>query len=111
VRPLTGGCLLTSGGVELAARVLTPVVARLDALMAAKRPADTQRQLRCPMPGVVLSIAVEAGQEVRAGEPLAIVEAMKMQNVLRAERDAKVKRIAVKPGDTLAVDATIMEFE
>jgi propionyl-CoA carboxylase alpha chain len=111
VRPTTGGYLLSSGGVEISARVLTPKVAALDALMSAKRPADTFRLLRCPMPGVVLEIAVEPGHDVRAGEPLAVVEAMKMQNVLRAERDAKVKRIAVKAGDTLAVDAVIMEFE
>jgi propionyl-CoA carboxylase alpha chain len=111
VRPITGGYLLSSGGVEISARVMTPKVAALDALMSAKRPADTFRLLRCPMPGVVLEIAVEPGHDVRAGEPLAVVEAMKMQNVLRAERDAKVKRIAVKAGDTLAVDAVIMEFE
>ncbi|CAN5199729.1 acetyl/propionyl/methylcrotonyl-CoA carboxylase subunit alpha [soil metagenome] len=111
VRPVTGGRLLSSGGAEVSVRVMTPRVAALDALMSAKRPAETFRQLRCPMPGVVLEIAAAPGQEVRAGEALAVVEAMKMQNVLRAERDAKVKRVAVKAGDTLGVDAVIMEFE
>ena len=62
------------------------------------------------MPGQVVSIAVVEGQEVKAGEALAVVEAMKMENVLRAERDGTVKRIRVRPGDSLAVDAVIMEF-
>ena len=62
------------------------------------------------MPGLVVSIAVAVGQEVKAGETLAVVEAMKMENVLRAERDGVVKTIRAKPGDSLAVDAVIMEF-
>jgi propionyl-CoA carboxylase alpha chain len=62
------------------------------------------------MPGLIISIAVSEGQEVKAGETLAIVEAMKMQNVLRAERDGVVKSIKAKPGDSLAVDAVILEF-
>ena len=62
------------------------------------------------MPGLVVSIAVETGQEVKAGETLCTVEAMKMQNILRAERDGKVKVIKAKAGDSLAVDAVIMEF-
>ena len=62
------------------------------------------------MPGLVVSIAVGEGQEVKAGETLAVVEAMKMENVLRAERDGVVKAIKAKPGDSLAVDAVIMEF-
>jgi propionyl-CoA carboxylase alpha chain len=62
------------------------------------------------MPGVVVSLAVGEGQEVKAGQPLAIVEAMKMENVLRAERDATVAKVLVKPGDSLAVDAVMMEF-
>jgi propionyl-CoA carboxylase alpha chain len=62
------------------------------------------------MPGLVVSIAVAVGQDIKAGETLAVVEAMKMENVLRAERDGVVKRILAKPGDSLAVDAVIMEF-
>ena len=62
------------------------------------------------LPGMVMSIAVAEGQEIKAGEQLAIVEAMKMENVLLAERDATVKKVHVKPGDSLAVDAVILEF-
>ena len=66
--------------------------------------------VRCPMPGQVVSLAVTEGQEVKAGETLAVVEAMKMENVLRAERDGVIRRVHVKPGDSLAVDAVILEF-
>ena len=62
------------------------------------------------MPGLVVSIAVKEGQDVKAGEPLAVVEAMKMENILRAERDGKVKAVHAKIGDSLAVDAVILEF-
>ena len=72
--------------------------------------ADSGKALRCPMPGLVISIAVAEGQEIKAGDTLAVVEAMKMENVLRAERDGVVKTIKAKPGDSLAVDAVIMEF-
>ena len=67
--------------------------------------------LLCPMPGVITSILAEEGVTVEAGQPLATVEAMKMENVLRAERRATVKRVAVKAGESLAVDELIMEFE
>ena len=72
--------------------------------------ADTGKKVLCPMPGLVISIAVTEGQEVKAGETLAVIEAMKMQNVLRAERDGVVKKVAATPGATLAVDALILEF-
>ena len=78
--------------------------------MPVKVASGAGKTLLCPMPGLVVSIAVTEGQEVKAGETLAVVEAMKMQNVLRAERDGTVKTIKVKPGDSLAVDAVIMEF-
>jgi propionyl-CoA carboxylase alpha chain len=78
--------------------------------MPEKKAADSGKAVRCPMPGLVVSIAVLEGQEVKAGETLAVVEAMKMENVLRAERDGVVKAIKAKPGDSLAVDAVIMEF-
>jgi propionyl-CoA carboxylase alpha chain len=63
------------------------------------------------MPGLVKAIHVSLGQEVKAGDPLAIVEAMKMENILRAERDGKVKKVNAKAGDSLAVDQVIVEFE
>ena len=111
VRPATAGTRLSWRGVDVVARVMSPRVAGLEALMPEKKAADTSKLLRCPMPGLVVSIPVGAGQKVRAGELLAIVEAMKMENVLRAERDATIARIAVKQGDVLAVDEIIMEFE
>jgi len=71
---------------------------------------DTSKALLCPMPGLVVSINVKEGQEVKAGEPLAVVEAMKMENVLTAERDATVKKINAQKGDSLALDDVILEF-
>ena len=81
------------------------------ALMPVKERPDTSKYLLCPMPGLMISLAVSEGQEVAAGDPLCVVEAMKMENVLKAERDAKVSKIMAKPGDSLAVDAVILEFE
>ncbi len=98
-------------GARAAVSVRRPRVAMLAGHMIEKPPADTSKQLLCPMPGLVISIAVQQGQDVKAGEVLAVVEAMKMENVLRAERDGVVKRIAAKPGDSLPVDAVILEFE
>jgi propionyl-CoA carboxylase alpha chain len=110
VRPIANGFRLAHRGVEAEVFVYTEREAAAARLMPARKPADTGRLLRCPMPGLVVSIAVAVGQEVKAGEPLAVVEAMKMENVLRAERDGVVKTIRVKPGENLAVDAVIMEF-
>ncbi len=111
VRPTLTGYALAHHGVSLEADVFTEREAELAALMPVKEPPDTSRLLLCPMPGLVVSIAVAEGQEVKAGETLAVVEAMKMENVLRAERDATVSKIHAKQGDSLAVDAVIMEFE
>jgi propionyl-CoA carboxylase alpha chain len=101
---------VTRRGVSLLARLMTRRAAALAALMPDRSEADTSKLLLCPMPGLVVSIAVAEGQRVEAGETLAIVEAMKMENVLRAERGATVARILAGPGDSLAVDAVIMEF-
>ncbi len=98
-------------GVSLNARVLPAALGRLDALMPVKVPADTSNLLLCPMPGLVMSVDVAVGQDVKAGETLAVVEAMKMENILRAERDATISAIHAAAGDSLAVDAIIMEFE
>ncbi|MGC2409118.1 MAG: acetyl/propionyl/methylcrotonyl-CoA carboxylase subunit alpha [Methyloceanibacter sp.] len=110
VRPILNGYQLTYEGVEVAARVLTEREAELTTLMLVKEKADTSKLLLCPMPGMVVSLAVRAGQEVRAGDALCIVEAMKMENVLKAERDGTVAKVLAKPGDSLNVDAVILEF-
>jgi propionyl-CoA carboxylase alpha chain len=110
VRPVPNGYDLSYAGVRARCYVYTVREAELAALMPEKKAADTSKQLLCPMPGLVVSIAVTEGQEVKAGEPLAVVEAMKMQNVLKAGRDVTVSKLKAKPGDSLAVDAVIMEF-
>ncbi len=110
VRPIANGVELSHGGMVVPVRVYTAEEARLAALMPEKKAADSSKTLRCPMPGLVRAISVVEGQEVKAGEALCTVEAMKMENILRAERDATVKSIKAKPGDSLAVDAVIMEF-
>jgi propionyl-CoA carboxylase alpha chain len=111
VRPILNGFALSHRGVETRAYVYTEDEAEIARLMPEKASANGGKILRCPMPGLVVSIAVVPGQEVKAGEALAIVEAMKMENVLRAERDGVVKVIKAKPGDSLAVDDVILEFE
>jgi propionyl-CoA carboxylase alpha chain len=98
-------------GASFDAALFTPAIGALASLMPAKVAADTSKKLLCPMPGLVVSIAVSEGQTVEPGETLATVEAMKMENVLRAEREATVEKILVKPGDSLAVDDVIMEFK
>lgn len=110
IRPVLNGLRIDWQGLSVKARVFTPRHAELDRLMPVKLPPDTSRLLLCPMPGLVVSIAVAEGQEVKAGETLAVVEAMKMENVLRAERDLTVGKIKAAPGESLAVDAIIMEF-
>jgi len=110
VRTIPNGFALAYRGVEARAYVYTESEARYAELMPVKKLADTGKQVLCPMPGLVVSIAVKEGQEVKAGETVAVVEAMKMENVLRAEIDGTVKKINAKPGDSLAVDAVILEF-
>jgi propionyl-CoA carboxylase alpha chain len=110
VRPVANGFLLMHAGIETHAFVMTEREAAAARLMPVKQASDAGKRLLCPMPGLVLSINVAEGQEVKAGETLAVVEAMKMENILRAEQDGIVKSIKVRPGDSLAVDAVIMEF-
>jgi propionyl-CoA carboxylase alpha chain len=102
---------LVHGGVEATAMVLTEHAARMQALMPDKPPPDLSRFLLSPMPGLLTELAVKPGQEIKAGEKLAVIEAMKMENVLRAENDAVVKALLAKAGDSLAVDQPIVEFE
>ena len=110
VRPIANGVSLSYRGMQEPVYVYTAREAELAALMPVKAAADMSKYLLCPMPGLVKAIHVAEGAEVKAGDSLAIVEAMKMENILKAERDAKVKKVAAKPGDSLAVDAVILEF-
>ncbi len=111
VRPILNGYDLSYRGIHVPTFVYTAREAELAALMPIKVPPDTSKQLLCPMPGLVVAVHVEEGQSVKAGEALCVVEAMKMENILRAERDATVVAIHATSGDSLAVDAIIMEFE
>ncbi|WP_234678863.1 acetyl-CoA carboxylase biotin carboxylase subunit [Bradyrhizobium monzae] len=109
-RPIANGIRLAHQGVEVPVYVWTEAEAASAKLMPVTTASDTGKKLLCPMPGLIVSIAVTEGQEVKAGETLAVVEAMKMQNVLRAEQDGTVKKIHASVGATLAVDALILEF-
>nr|WP_321456679.1 acetyl/propionyl/methylcrotonyl-CoA carboxylase subunit alpha [uncultured Cohaesibacter sp.] len=103
--------ILVHKGVKQEIKVMRPHVAELEAVLPKRVPLDTSNLLLCPMPGLVVSISVKEGQKVQAGEALATVEAMKMENVLRAEQDVIVSKILVSEGDSLAVDTVMMEFE
>jgi len=105
-----GGYKLGQGGRTVTAVVRSPLGASLAALMPVKVAPDTSKMLLCPMPGLVVSINVKEGQDVKAGEALAVVEAMKMENVLTAQADGTIKKINAAKGDSLAVDEVIMEF-
>ncbi|MDU8943059.1 acetyl/propionyl/methylcrotonyl-CoA carboxylase subunit alpha [Ovoidimarina sediminis] len=111
VGKLSGGFRIRTRGADLRTRVLTPRIAELAALMPEKLPPDTSKLLLCPMPGLIVKVDVEEGQEVQEGQALCTVEAMKMENILRAEKKGTVAKINAKPGDSLAVDDVIMEFE
>jgi propionyl-CoA carboxylase alpha chain len=106
-----GGARLRYRGADLVVQVLTPRQAALAAKMPVKEAPDTSKMLLCPMPGLMVSVAVEQGEEVQEGQILCTVEAMKMENVLRAERKGRVTKVNAAPGDSLAVDEIIMEFE
>ncbi len=109
-RLLESSFRLTHKGVARRAQVLSPRAAELSALMPEKKAADSSRLLLSPMPGLLRAVLASLGQEVKAGEALAIVEAMKMENVLSAERDGVIAKIHAQPGDSLAVDQVILEF-
>jgi len=103
--------VVSHGGAQVVARMLSPRAAELYDLMPAKQPPDLSRFLLSPMPGLLVDVAVAVGQQVRAGERLAVIEAMKMENVLIAQRDAVVKKVSAGRGDSLSVDQIILEFE
>jgi len=108
--PSADGWRVRWRGADLKIAVRTPRAAELAALMPIKLPPDTSKFLLCPMPGLVVSINVKEGDEVQEGQALATVEAMKMENVLRAERKSVVAAVKAAPGDSLAVDEVIIEF-
>ena len=110
VRPIANGINLAFRGIQAPAYVYTEREAQLAALMPVKAAADMSKYLLCPMPGLVKAISVVEGAKVQAGDNLAVVEAMKMENILKAERDGVVKKINAQAGDSLAVDAVILEF-
>ncbi len=106
-----GGYRLTQGGRDILVSVRSPLAARLADLMPLKTLPDTSRLLLCPMPGLITALTVTEGQAVKAGDPLAVVEAMKMENVLFAERDGTIAKILARKGDNLARDDVILEFQ
>ncbi len=111
VKSTAGGYELRYRGATLHAQIMSPRVAELNNFMLEKVPADTSKMLLCPMPGLIVSINVQEGDEVQEGQALATIEAMKMENILRAEKKATVSNICAEQGDSLAVDQIIMEFE
>lgn len=108
---LADGYLLTYDGASEIIHVRGKREMELSALMPVKVPKDMSKYLQCPMPGLMVSVDVREGDNVSMGQPLCVVEAMKMENVLRAERDGTVVKICAAAGDSLAVDEIIMEFE
>ncbi len=106
-----GSIRLTHAGAMVELAVRRPEDAALADLMPVKEAADLSKFLLCPMPGMVVAVNVNEGDEVKAGQPLAVVEAMKMENILRAEQDAVVSKVNAGAGDILAVDDVILEFE
>ncbi len=111
VEPTHTGFRIRWRGADMDVKLISKRQAQYLTLMPEKIAPDTSKLLLCPMPGLVVSIAVEEGEEVQEGQPLATVEAMKMENILRAEKKGKISKINAAPGDSLAVDEVIMEFE
>ena len=117
-RPFTAEVARTPDGVTIRhraararLRVLTPRIAELYARLPEKQPADTSKLVCSPMPGLIVSIDVVEGQEVKTGETVAVIEAMKMQNILKAEHDGVVKTVPARAGDPVAADEVLVEFE
>ncbi len=111
VDPISGGFRIRHRGTDIRASVRAPRHAELGALMAKKMPSDMSKQLLCPMPGLLVSLQVSVGDEVESGQALCVIEAMKMENILKAERTARIKSISANPGDILTIDKVILEFE
>ena len=110
VDPCPEGYRLSHGGIEVRALVRTRKAAEYAARIPTKPPPDTSKFVISPMPGLIVSIAVDRGEPVKAGQELLILEAMKMENVLRAERDGVVEEIRVTPGASVAADQVLIAF-
>ncbi|MCE3288760.1 MAG: acetyl/propionyl-CoA carboxylase subuit alpha [Caulobacter sp.] len=110
VRPAAEGFFIRHRGSSLKVLVLTPRSAELHTKLPEKKAADTSKMIISPMPGLVVSMDVEVGQQVREGEIVCVIEAMKMQNIIRAERDGVVKTVSAKGGDSVAADEVLVEF-
>src|SRR5436190_10906010 len=110
VKPAAEGFIIRHRATTLHVLVLSPRSAELHEKLPPKKAADTSRMVISPMPGLVVSIDVAEGQEVKTGEVVAVIEAMKMQNILRAERDGRVKVVNAKAGDSVAADEVLLEF-
>lgn len=108
---ITNGYRVRFRGADIKVRVRSPKAWEMAQLMPEKLPPDTSKMLLCPMPGLVVTMNVEVGDEIQEGQALCTIEAMKMENILRAEKKSVVTKINAGPGDSLAVDDVIMEFE
>lgn len=111
VGKVSGGFRVRTRGADMVVHVRTPRQAELARLMPVKTPPDTTKLLLCPMPGLVVNLHVAAGEDVQVGQALCTIEAMKMENILRAERKGTVSKVNCAEGDSLAVDEVILEFE
>ena len=111
VGKVSGGFRVRTRGADMVVHVRTPRQAELARLMPVKTPPDTSKLLLCPMPGLVVNLHVAAGEDVQVGQALCTIEAMKMENILRAERKGTVSKVNCAEGDSLAVDEVILEFE
>ena len=110
VRPAAEGFVISHRAAKARVLVLTPLSAELHDRLPKRAPADTSRQIVSPMPGLLVALEVVEGQTVRSGETVAVIEAMKMQNILRAERDGVIKMVGAKVGDSVAADEVLVEF-
>ncbi|WP_188064177.1 acetyl/propionyl/methylcrotonyl-CoA carboxylase subunit alpha [Sphingobium sp. KCTC 72723] len=111
IAPVRSGFVLTAHGASHTLRILPAHAAPFAAHMIEKIPPDLSRYLICPMPGLLVALHVGEGDKVEAGQPLAVIEAMKMENILRAQKAGVVKTVSAKQGESLAVDAIILEME
>ena len=110
VYPTNPGYKLHQGGSTVKILIMRPKSAEMMARLPVRAPADTSKLIVSPMPGLVVTMDVEVGQTVSEGQTVAVIEAMKMQNILKAERDGVVKIVGAKAGDTVAADDVLVEF-